>query len=179
MFILQVFFEFQRIMQLPSPYSGDKGASFVPFSTKSYYFIILKKHVIFCIREYSKYLLFFICKGRSIPLKIGNKIREEPKLEINVSDIALETVKKLLEKDKNKKGIYVYLAGVGCGGGGSASYSLAPVEQEEGENVVIIDGIPFIYDNLMLKHTDKISIDYKPSAYGNEIWLEQFRVKAV
>ena len=86
----------------------------------------------------------------------------EPKVEINVSDIALETVKKLLEKDKNKKGIYVYLAGVGCGGGGSASYSLAPVEQEEGENVVIIDGIPFIYDNLMLKHTDKISIDYKP-----------------
>ena len=42
----------------------------------------------------------------------------EPKVEINVSDIALETVKKLLEKDKNKKGIYVYLAGVGCGGGG-------------------------------------------------------------
>ena len=119
-------------------------------------------------------------EGRSIPLKIGgNKIREEPKVEINVSDIALETVKKLLEKDKNKKGIYVYLAGVGCGGGGSASYSLAPVEQEEGENVVIIDGIPFIYDNLMLKHTDKISVDYKPSAYGNEIWLEQFRVKAV
>ena len=115
-------------------------------------------------------------KGRSIPLKIK---MGEPKVEINVSDIALETVKKLLEKDKNKKGIYVYLAGIGCGGGGSASYSLAPVEQEEGENVVIIDGIPFIYDNLMLKHTDKISIDYKPSAYGNEIWLEQFRIKAV
>ena len=113
-------------------------------------------------------------KGRSIPLKIK---MGEPKVEINVSDIALETVKKLLEKDKNKKGIYVYLAGIGCGGGGSASYSLAPVEQEEGENVVIIDGIPFIYDNLMLKHTDKISIDYKPSAYGNEIWLEQFTYK--
>jgi Fe-S cluster assembly iron-binding protein IscA len=115
-------------------------------------------------------------KGRSIPLKIK---MGEPKVEIIVSDIALETVKKLLETDKNKKGIYVYLAGVGCGGGGTASYSLAPVEQEEGENVVIIDGIPFIYDNLMLKHTDKISIDYKPSAYGNEIWLEQFRVKPV
>ena len=53
-----------------------------------------------------------------------------------MSDIALETVKKLLEKDKNKKGIYVYLAGVGCGGGGSASYSLAPVEQEKGENAL-------------------------------------------
>ena len=46
-------------------------------------------------------------------------------MEINVSDIALETVKKLLEKDKNKKGIYVdCVAGVGCGGGGSANYSL-------------------------------------------------------
>ena len=54
-------------------------------------------------------------KGRSIPLKIK---MGEPRVEINVSDIALETVKKLLEKDKNKKGIYVYLAGVCFGGGG-------------------------------------------------------------
>lgn len=100
-------------------------------------------------------------------------------MEINASDIALETLKQLLEKDNSKKGIYVYVAGVGCGGGGSASYSVAPVEQDEGENVVIIDGIPFIYDNLMLQHTDKISIDYKPSAYGTEIWLQQFSVKAV
>ena len=161
-----------------------QGDRLCPLSTKSYYFLILKKHVIFCIRgifDKSSFVMIKIFivlkeKGRSIPLKIK---MGEPKVEINVSDIALETVKKLLEKDKNKKGIYVYLAGVGCGGGGSASYSLAPVEQEEGENVVIIDGIPFIYDNLMLKHTDKISIDYKPSAYGNEIWLEQFRVKAV
>ncbi|WP_338471645.1 hypothetical protein R4Z10_02405 [Niallia sp. XMNu-256] len=100
-------------------------------------------------------------------------------MDIKVSNIALETIKELLEKDKSKKGMYVYVAGVGCGGGGAASYSLAPAEQEEGENVVIIDSIPFIYDNLMLKHTDKISIDYKPSAYDKEIWLEQFKVKAI
>ncbi len=106
-------------------------------------------------------------------------MREEPKVEINLSDIALETLKNLLEKDKSKKGIYVYLAGVGCGGGGTSSFSVAPVEQEEGENVVIIDGIPFIYDNLLLQHTDKLSIDYKPSAYDKEIWLQQFSVKAV
>ena len=62
-----------------------------------------------------------------------------------MSDIALETVKKLLEKDKSKKSIYVYLAGVGCGGGGTASFSLAPVDQEDGENVVMIDDIRFIY----------------------------------
>jgi Fe-S cluster assembly iron-binding protein IscA len=99
-------------------------------------------------------------------------------VEIIVSAIALETLKRLLEKDNSKKGIYVYVAGVGCGGGGSASYSVAPVEQEEGENNIIIDGIPFIYDNLMLQHTEKITIDYKPSAYGNEIWLQQFIVKA-
>jgi Fe-S cluster assembly iron-binding protein IscA len=99
-------------------------------------------------------------------------------MEINISDVALETVKKLLENDKSKKGIYVYLAGVGCGAGGTASFSLAPVEQEEGENVIEIDGIPFIYDNLMLKHTDNISIDYKPSAYDKEIWLQLFMVKS-
>lgn len=108
-----------------------------------------------------------------------NKDRGGSKVEIKISTIALETLKTLLEKDSSKKGIYVYVAGVGCGGGGSASYSVTPVEQEEGENVVIIDGIPFIYDNLMLQHTDKISIDYKPSAYGNEIWLQQFIVKTV
>jgi Fe-S cluster assembly iron-binding protein IscA len=100
-------------------------------------------------------------------------------MEMNVSSVALETLKKLLEKDKSKKGIYVYLAGVGCGGGGTASFSLAPVEQEEGENVIEIDGIPFIYDNLMLMHTNKISIDYKPSAYDTEIWLQQFTVKSI
>lgn len=99
-------------------------------------------------------------------------------MEINVSTIALETLKKLLAKDKSKKGIYVYLAGVGCGAGGTASYSLAPVEQEDGENVVEIDGMRFIYDNLMLKHTDKIYIDYKPSAYDKEIWIQQFIVKS-
>lgn len=100
-------------------------------------------------------------------------------MEFIVSSLALDTIKKILEKDNSKKGIYVYLAGVGCGAGGSASYSLAPVEQEEGENVVIIEEIPFIYDNLMLKHTDKISIDYKPSKYDKEIWLQQFIVKAI
>ncbi len=100
-------------------------------------------------------------------------------MDIQVSDIAKETLKKMLEKNKSNKSIYVYLAGVGCGGGGAASYSLAPVKQEDAENVVIIDEIPFIYDNLMLKHTKKISIDYKPSAYDKEIWLEQFKVKAV
>lgn len=99
------------------------------------------------------------------------------KMELSVSEIALETLKRLLEKDPSKKGIYVYLAGIGCGGGGTASYSLAPVEQEEGENVVIIDDIPFIYDNLILQHTNKIVIDYKPSKYDNEIWLQQFLVK--
>lgn len=98
---------------------------------------------------------------------------------MSVSDIALETLKKLLENDKSKKGIYVYLAGVGCGGGGTASFSLSPVEREEGENVIEIDGIPFIYDNLMLMHTDKISIDYKPSAYDKEIWIQQFIVKSI
>ncbi|MBM4763844.1 iron-sulfur cluster biosynthesis family protein [Bacillus sp. B15-48] len=99
-------------------------------------------------------------------------------MEINVSDIALITLKKLLENDESKKGIYIYLS-IGCGGGGSTSYSLAPVEQDEGENTVIINDIPFIYDNLMLRHTDKISIDYNPSAYDKEIWLEFFSVKAI
>lgn len=94
-----------------------------------------------------------------------------------MSDIALKTLKKLLEKDKSKKGIYVYLAGIGCGGGGTTSYSLSPVEQAEGENVVEINGIRFIYDNLILFHTDNILIDYKPSAYDNEIWLQQFIIK--
>ncbi|MBM4763838.1 hypothetical protein [Bacillus sp. B15-48] len=100
-------------------------------------------------------------------------------MEINVSDIALVNLKNLMEKDMSKKGIYIYLAGMGCGGGGAVSYSLAPVEQKEGENTVIIDEIPFIYDNLILLHTDRISIDYKPSVYDKEIWLEQFSVKAV
>jgi Fe-S cluster assembly iron-binding protein IscA len=100
-------------------------------------------------------------------------------MELTISAIALETFKRILEKDKSKKGIYLYLAGVGCGGGGTASFAVAPVEQEEGENVIEIKGIPFIYDNLILMHTKKIEIDYKPSAYGNEIWLQQFIVKGI
>lgn len=98
-------------------------------------------------------------------------------MEISVSTIALETCKRLLENDQSKNGIYVYLAGVGCGGGGTASFSLAPVEQKDGDNVIEIEGIPFIYDDLLLKHTDYISIDYKPSAYDKEIWLTQFRIR--
>ncbi len=100
-------------------------------------------------------------------------------MNITVTETALETIKNLLAKDEGKQSIYVYLAGVGCGGGGTASYSLAPVEQKEGENTLEKDGITFIYDNLMLKHTNNILVDYKPSAYGNEIWLANFMITAV
>lgn len=98
-------------------------------------------------------------------------------MKITVTETAAEALKQLLARDESKHSIYLYLAGVGCGGGGTASYSVAPVEQKEGENKVEIDGIPFIYDNLMLKHTDNVLIDYKPSAYGNEIWLANFTIK--
>lgn len=100
-------------------------------------------------------------------------------MNITVTETAIETLKSLLAKDQNRQSVYIYLAGIGCGGGGTASYSLAPVEQKEGENIIEKDGITFIYDNLMLKHTSNILIDYKPSAYGNEIWLQNFMVKAV
>ncbi|MBB6447714.1 iron-sulfur cluster biosynthesis family protein [Bacillus benzoevorans] len=100
-------------------------------------------------------------------------------MNITVTETAIATLKNLLAKDETKQSVYVYLAGVGCGGGGTASYSLAPVEQKEGENTIEMDGITFIYDNLMLKHTKNILIDYKPSAYGTEIWLQNFMIKDV
>lgn len=98
-------------------------------------------------------------------------------MNITITETALETLKTLLAKDNTKHSIYIYLAGVGCGGGGTASYSLAPVEQTEGENTLEKDGITFIYDHLMLKHTNNVLIDYKRSAYGNEIWLQNFVIK--
>ncbi len=100
-------------------------------------------------------------------------------MNITVTETALETLKNLLAKDESKHSVYLYVAGVGCGGGGTASFSLAPVEQKEGENTLEINGITFIYDNLMLKHSKNIMIDYKPSAYGNEIWLANFMIKDV
>ncbi len=100
-------------------------------------------------------------------------------MQINVTEVALETLKKLLAKDKDNQAIYIYLAGIGCGGGGKASFSLAPVTQKEGENVLEIEGITFIYDRLMLFHTKNILIDYTPStsAYDQKIWLENFIIK--
>src|SRR3954467_14597055 len=98
-------------------------------------------------------------------------------MHINLTEIALETLKKLLAKDKSKQAVYIYLAGIGCGGGGKASFSLTPVDQKEGENVLEIEGITFIYDHLILFHTKNILIDYNPSAYDQEIRIESFIIK--
>ena len=98
-------------------------------------------------------------------------------MEIHVTEVALETLKRLLAKDKNNQAIYIYLAGIGCGGGGKASFSLAPVNHKEGENILEVEGITFIYDRLMLFHTKNILIDYTPSAYDQEIWLQNFIIK--
>src|SRR3954467_3979557 len=94
-----------------------------------------------------------------------------------ITKIALKTLKKFLEKNKNKQAVYIYLAGIGCGGGGKASFSLTPVDQKEGENVLEIEGITFIYDHLILFHTKNILIDYNPSAYDQEIRIESFIIK--
>ena len=85
-------------------------------------------------------------------------------MQIKITEVALETLKKLLAQDENNQAIYIYLAGIGCGGGGKASFSLAPVNHKEGENVLEIQDITFIYDRLMLFHTKNILIDYTPSA---------------
>ena len=77
-------------------------------------FYYSKKHVIFYIRNIRQIgfvVLNVYClqRERSIyPLK--NKIGRNLNMENFVSDIALETVKKLLAKDKNKEGLCV------CGG---------------------------------------------------------------
>lgn len=98
-------------------------------------------------------------------------------MQIHVTKIALETIKKLIATDKNKQAIYVYLAGIGCGGGGKASFSLTPVNDKEGENVIEKEHIPFIYDHLILFHTNNILIDYTPSKYNQEIHIENFIIK--
>ena len=100
-------------------------------------------------------------------------------MKIHVTEIALETLKKLLAQDNNNQAIYIYLAGIGCGGGGKASFSLAPVNHKEGENILEVEDITFIYDRLMLFHTKNILIDYTPStsAYDQKIWLENFIIK--
>ena len=100
-------------------------------------------------------------------------------MQINVTEVALETLKKLLAQDEKNQAIYIYLAGIGCGGGGKASFSLAPVNHKEGENVLEIEDITFIYDRLMLFHTKNILINYTPSAslYDQKIWLENFTIK--
>ena len=45
-------------------------------------------------------------------------------MQIKITEVALETLKKLLAQDENNQAIYIYLAGIGCGGGGEASFSL-------------------------------------------------------
>jgi len=62
------------------------------------------RQIKFC---YDQNIYCFTKRGRSIPLKIK---MGEPKVEINVSDIALETVKKLLEKDNSLEDIKYYYA---------------------------------------------------------------------
>jgi Fe-S cluster assembly iron-binding protein IscA len=98
-------------------------------------------------------------------------------MQINITELALETLKRLLANDKNKQAVYIYLAGIGCGGGGKASFSLMPVNQKEDENVLEIEDITFIYDRLILFHTKNILIDYSPSAYDQEIRIESFIIK--
>jgi Fe-S cluster assembly iron-binding protein IscA len=98
-------------------------------------------------------------------------------MQIDITEIALETLKKLLAKDKDKQAVYIYLAGIGCGGGGKASFSLTPVNQKEDENVLEVEGITFIYDRLILFHSKHILIDYTPSAYDQEIRIESFKIK--
>ena len=98
-------------------------------------------------------------------------------MQIHITEVAMETLKRLLAKDKSNQAIYIYLAGIGCGGGGKASFSLAPVNHKEGENVLEMEDITFIYDRLMLNHTKNILIDYTPSAYDQEIWLANFIIK--
>jgi Fe-S cluster assembly iron-binding protein IscA len=98
-------------------------------------------------------------------------------MQIDITEIALETLKKLLAKDKDKQAVYIYLAGIGCGGGGKASFSLTPVNQTEDENVLEVEGITFIYDRLILFHTKHILIDYTPSAYDQEIRTDRFTIK--
>jgi Fe-S cluster assembly iron-binding protein IscA len=98
-------------------------------------------------------------------------------MHIEITEIALETLKQLLAKDKSKQAVYIYLAGIGCGGGGKASFSLTPVNQKEDENVLEVEGITFIYDRLILFHTKHILIDYTPSAYDQEIRTDRFTIK--
>jgi Fe-S cluster assembly iron-binding protein IscA len=98
-------------------------------------------------------------------------------MEITLTEKALETIKKLVEKDKTKPAVYVFLAGIGCGGGGKASFSLIPVEQKEDENILVVEGITFIYDRLILFHSKNLFIDYVPSAYDQEIRIESFIIK--
>ena len=48
-------------------------------------------------------------------------------MQIHVTEVALETLKRLLARDKSNQAIYIYLAGIGCGVGDKQAFHLHPL----------------------------------------------------
>ena len=56
-------------------------------------------------------------------------------MHINLTKLALKSLKKVLAKNKTNQEVYIYLADIGCGGGGKATFSLTTVNQKDEENL--------------------------------------------
>lgn len=91
-------------------------------------------------------------------------------MEIKISQVAAEELKKKLEGKGESTGVRVYIAGVGWGG---PSFGLALDEPKKTDNVYEVEGVKVLFDKEMARYTKGFLIDYRNSFFGKRFVVEQ------
>ena len=82
---------------------------------------------------------------------------------INITDVALEEVKRLLKTEEPEYGLRLGIKGGGCSG---LSYRLEFTEYKEGDTILDHDGVPVYLDRKSTIYLGGITLDFKGGLLG-------------
>ena len=85
-------------------------------------------------------------------------------MKIDITDLAKQELKKIIEAKKTDKSLRLYIAGYGWGG---PSFGIALDELKDGDEEVKIDDFNFLVGNDLNEGYGKFTIDYSDS------WLKR------
>ena len=82
---------------------------------------------------------------------------------INITDIALNEVKRLLRAEDPEYGLRLGIKGGGCSG---LSYKLEFTECEEGDTILDLEGVPVFLDRKSTIYLSGITLDFEDGLLG-------------
>lgn len=85
-------------------------------------------------------------------------------MKIDITDVAREELKKLIEQKKTDKSLKIYIASYGWGG---PTFGLALDEPKDGDEIINTDDFNFIMEDGLSDNYGKFTVDYSDN------WLKR------